>query len=271
MTFATRSTLNTYVEYEGLKLRDTKTRGGPMMAEPYELDYGISYSSDWTRQFTWNFGTGYKHGGLDIEQFELNGGCAYNYGRIRVNFSFNYSYENDPLQYVTTFNNGNDRTYGKRYIFANLKRNELSFPIRFDLAITPDMTLEFYGEPFISDGDFSGFGELEKPRTYDLLKYGGEGTVIDQNEQGNYNIQIEENEYTMSDPDFHFISFRSNLVFRWEWIPGSTLFFVWQQNRSQFDSDSFGLNTNDFQNVFNIRGTNTLALKLTYWLPVNWI
>ena len=37
--------------------------------------------------------------------------------------------------------------------------------------------------------------------------------------------------FTLRNIDFNVRSFRSNVVLRWEWTPGSTLFVVWQQDR----------------------------------------
>lgn len=39
-------------------------------------------------------------------------------------------------------------------------------------------------------------------------------------------------ELSFRNPDFNVRTFRSNLVLRWEYRPGSTLFVVWSQDRS---------------------------------------
>ena len=36
-------------------------------------------------------------------------------------------------------------------------------------------------------------------------------------------------DYEIGNPDFSFVQFRSNLVVRWEYIPGSEVFLVWSQ------------------------------------------
>jgi hypothetical protein len=65
---------------------------------------------------------------------------------------------------------------------------------------------------------------------------------------------------------FNVQSLRGNAVLRWEYRPGSTLFFVWQQQRS--GADPFG----DFElgrdtgAIFNARPDNVFVIKATYWL-----
>jgi hypothetical protein len=66
---------------------------------------------------------------------------------------------------------------------------------------------------------------------------------------------------------FNFQEFRSNVVFRWEYRPGSTLFLVWSQGR-QYSSDtagdmSFGQSLTD--ELFGQRADNTFLLKVSYW------
>ena len=75
-------------------------------------------------------------------------------------------------------------------------------------------------------------------------------------------------EFTLGNGDFNSISFRSNLVFRWELRPGSTLFLVWQQNLSQFSNDGRSVSTGDLLDTFSAPGSNILAVKMSYWLPM---
>ena len=73
---------------------------------------------------------------------------------------------------------------------------------------------------------------------------------------------------TLDNPDFSYLSFRSNVVLRWEYRPGSTVFVVWQQNRSGFSSDGryrFGDAT---RNLFDTRPENVFVVKVNYWLSL---
>lgn len=70
-------------------------------------------------------------------------------------------------------------------------------------------------------------------------------------------------DYGFSNPDFNFGQFRSNLVIRWEYIPGSTLFLVWTQERnSAFYADDPGHRRYSFD--FDEKAYNIFLIKYTY-------
>jgi hypothetical protein len=60
-------------------------------------------------------------------------------------------------------------------------------------------------------------------------------------------------------------TFNANIVLRWEYLPGSTLFFVWTQNRQLYDFDYSTLFTRNMVNTFKIPADNVVLLKVTYW------
>jgi hypothetical protein len=68
------------------------------------------------------------------------------------------------------------------------------------------------------------------------------------------------------DPDFNFRSLRGNAVLRWEYRPGSALFFVWQQDRSSFvPMGDFRLGR-DYGALFREPARNVFLVKATYWI-----
>jgi hypothetical protein len=73
--------------------------------------------------------------------------------------------------------------------------------------------------------------------------------------------------FTIDNPNFRSRSFRSNAVLRWEYRPGSTIFFVWSQTRSgDFTGVNAGLVGDLRQATFLDRPTNVLQVKVNYWL-----
>lgn len=267
--FVNRASVSISADYSFRGLSDTETRGGPMMATPQEFEYSLNFSSDWSQPFTYGISYSRKYNELERSRHKVSLNFVYNFGRLKLNFYPNYRNEFEPLQYVTTIDGDNDKTFNKRYIFGELERSELSAAIRADYALTPDFTLEFYIEPFISDGNYQKYGELSKPRSFDLLTYGEEGSQFTKNDEGNYLVKINGNEFILRNYNFHYISMRSNFVLRWEWARGSTLFFVWQQNRNEYLNSASGLSTNDFNKFMSLSGNNMLALKISYWLPLS--
>jgi len=66
-------------------------------------------------------------------------------------------------------------------------------------------------------------------------------------------------------PDFNFKSVRANAVFRWEYLPGSTLYFVWTNEKMNYESrGDFSLGR-DFDNLLRTTPDNVYSIKLTYW------
>ena len=71
-------------------------------------------------------------------------------------------------------------------------------------------------------------------------------------------------DFSFDDPDFSFVQFRSNLVIRWEYIPGSEIFLVWSQDISQDGDPSQGLLNGLSDNIFGQQPQNIFLLKATY-------
>jgi len=134
--------------------------------------------------------------------------------------------------------------------------------------IKPDLTLELYAEPFAASGRYYGFGELLRPRSGSLRVYGTDGTTLTRGADGSVQVTDGTDSFTLSNPDFNVVDFRSNLVLRWEWRPGSTLFLVWQQNRSAARPVGDLVNPGRLWDSFTATGDNFLAIKIAYWLPV---
>jgi hypothetical protein len=158
-------------------------------------------------------------------------------------------------------------TYGKRYVFALLNQTTLSATIRLNWTFTPELSLQLYVQPLVSAASYRNFRELARPRSYDYLEYGTAGSSISL-QDGAYTVLPAggtSTPFTFSNPDFNLKSFRGNAVLRWEYLPGSTLYLVWTQTRSQYDV------TGDFQinhslgQMMDIRPDNIFMVKLSYW------
>jgi hypothetical protein len=207
---------------------------------------------------------------LDSWGATLTGGISFRPGtRWEVTLDPRISRSTNRRQYVTTLDNGRASTYDHRYIFAAVDRSELSTRIRVNYAITPELTLETYAEPFAASGRFYDFGELSAPRSSALRLYGTDGTDISvPDASGARSVTADGTTFTLSNRDFNALSFRSNVVLRWEWRPGSTLFLVWQQDRAA--SQSFGdrVDVGDVWDSLGSAGSHFFALKLNYWLPL---
>ena len=160
-------------------------------------------------------------------------------------------------------------TFNRRYVFSYVERSELAARLRVNYAVTPELTVETYAEPFASSGRFFDFGELLAARSRDLLQYGTGGTAISAPDSlGRRTVQAGASSFSINNNDFNVRSFRSNVVVRWEWRPGSTVFLVWQQDRGSRVSSGERIQAGDVFDGLKAAGNNYFALKLNYWLPV---
>ena len=248
------------------------TRGGPLMRSNGFTGAFGGYESPSGRDLGWNLWGGGGRDQVGGSSYWISPGLNYRPSpRIEMSLSPNFSRSIDPRQYVTAVEGGNEATYGTRYVFSTIDYSELSASFRLNYAIRPDLTLETYAQPFAAVGRFNRFGELEEPETNDLIVYGEDaGTTIVRNEDGSREVTDAAGTFTIADQDFQAVSFRSNVVLRWEWRPGSTLFLVWQQDRSGGESPTRTVRPGDLGEAFSESaiGNNFFAIKATYWLPL---
>lgn len=144
-------------------------------------------------------------------------------------------------------------------MFAFIDRTTISTQLRLEYTFQLDLTLEAYAEPFAASGRFYGFGELAAAGSRELRTYGeAPGTSIEEDPDGVYAITDGDDAFALEEPDFNVRSMRSNLVLRWEWLPGSTLFLVWQQDRATSTERGNEVGVGDVWDTFDAPGDNFL-------------
>lgn len=242
-------------------------RGGPRYRYNEE-NYGfLFFGSDQSKKF--NFTMGYVHSDATQDNFKFR--------RYVLRFgyqpfsAFNLSwftfmnYNPNKTQYVTT----SDFNGEARYIMGEIDQRTLSTALRFNYSINPNLSIQFYGEPFISRGQYTNFNRVVNPVADDLYERVSlfSDSQIAKNDSGSY--LVDENldgqtDYSFSDPDFAFVQFRSNLVVRWEYIPGSELFFVWSQGVTGFGDPMGSLGNNLDRQILGQKPDNTFLIKATY-------
>jgi hypothetical protein len=204
----------------------------------------MDVSTDDRKPLSLGWGLNYGDGGGGFRRYAY---ASVNYrptSSIRLSVTPELTRERDAVQFITSEEDAAaTATYGTRYVFASDDRTEVAMSTRLDWTFTPTLSLQLYAQPYISANDFVDYRSLARPRSYEF------------------------DPYTRADnDDFTYMSLRGNAVLRWEYRPGSALFFVWQQNRAG-DTDtgefSFGDNTSG---VFDRASRNVLLIKATYWL-----
>ncbi|MEX2284703.1 MAG: DUF5916 domain-containing protein [Gemmatimonadota bacterium] len=251
-------------------MSDDLTRGGPLMGTPGAYSLNASISSRSNVPVTWTARTSYFN-----DEF---GGWSILYGtgitvrpasRWQASVDPSYSRSVDARQYIATRSGGSATTYGQRYIFSFIERSTLSARFRLNYAFTPNFTVEGYAEPFAASGDFYRFGELTAPRSRVMRVYGeAPGTTITESNSG-YTVTDNGASLTLPPLDFNRLSFRSNLVLRWEWLPGSTAYLIWQQSRQDLGAAGELIRPRDLWDASRAEGDNFFVVKVSYWFGVN--
>ena len=166
--------------------------------------------------------------------------------------------------------------YGTRYVFAELRQKSVNFDTRVNVTFSPTLTFELYAQPFISSVHYSQLKEFAAPRGLRKLVYGQDiGTVTTSRDATgavtDYTIDPDGSgpaaPFTVSNPDFNFRSLRGNAVVRWEYRPGSTLFFVWTRSSSDVASYVGDLAfSRDTDALFKAKADNVFLVKVNWWL-----
>ncbi|HMJ18781.1 MAG TPA: DUF5916 domain-containing protein [Gemmatimonadaceae bacterium] len=226
---------------------DREARGGPAVRRSTDYDMWSGIELDSRKSWTPNMFFGQYGGdaGHSVGRWINPAIDLRMTSRFSTSLGFNYEKATNDNQWNGNFGvSGVDTTH---YTFARLNQTTLSLTSRMNFTASPSLSLQFYAQPFITTGKYTDWRELANPRAE---KY-----------EDRYKP------YLGGDPGgFDFKQLRSNTVVRWEYRPGSTLFFVWQQGRelsSDVASDfNFG---HDFKNLFSLHPNNTLLIKASYW------
>ena len=185
----------------------------------------------------------------------------------RLSLSGSASYENmlDNLQYVATA----EPDEGPRWVLGRIDQDTWAFTFRVNLSITPELTLQYYGSPFIGTGHYTAFKKatdtLARTNADRFHLYGPDEIAF--HPDGNAYRVTEEGgpSYAFANPDFSFRQFRSNLVARWEWKPGSSLYVVWSQGRTSYAPEWDGSFGSNWDSLRQTQADNVFLVKLSYW------
>jgi hypothetical protein len=245
------------------------TRGGPLMQIPRNWRAAVNAENNNASRTQVEVSLLYgrdENGGLTLQsrtELELQAGSQW-----QLSVAPQYERLVDTQQYVATLARGTasaPATFGSRYIFGEIDRSTYSTELRFNYTFKPDLTLDFYAEPFAASGRYVSLGELAAARTRTIRQYGREipATVL---ADGGLQVADGDDTFVLRNRDFNVRSFRSNLVLRWEWRPGSTLYIVWQQDRETDAITRNRASAVDMFRSFGARGDHFFAVKASLWM-----
>jgi hypothetical protein len=255
--------------FNGESLSTTELRGGPALKITGTKNIWVAFGSSDKKKLTAEMQMMALKGNVDqskeIYNLELELGYR-PFKNLKITFSPDYTINKDELQYVDQPEYSGNQ---KDYVFARINQETLSASLRVNYNITPDLSIEYWGQPFISSGAYTEFKKITESRAdnyYDRFHlFSNEEISYD---AGNEAYQISDtsgNElYTFGKPDFNVKEFLSNLVVRWEYLPGSTVYLVWSQTRNQSTSSGNFEFNDDVSNLFEEEPYNVFLLKMSF-------
>jgi hypothetical protein len=249
---------------------DRMTRGGPVARSPGQWSVSQYLRSDERKPYQVELNASYARnlrGGWGI--FPSLGVVVRPSSTVELQLNPTYRRSHAVAQYVDAIPDPTaERTFGTRYVFSDLDQTTLSLDTRVSWTFTPRLSLQLFLQPFLSAGDYSRFKELRQPRRWGW-RYYGEGETTFTEGKGHYQVDPDgegpAEEFTLWNPDFNVRSLRGNAVLRWEYRPGSTVYFVWQQRRFDYSPNSDFQLTDDYDALFRTPPENVFAVKVSYW------
>lgn len=263
------------------------TRGGPAMLDPGSWNVRASINTDRRKPLNFKVGFSLREGFRNsIDDFSLNTTVA-----VRPSSSFSlsltpsFSWQTTADQYVTSTSTlPYEPTFGRRYIFSDLERRTFAMQARVDWTFSPSLSFQLWAQPLVSSADYLSYKQLEASRTFDFDTF-EEGTAsrngadvictggrICAEAFDDFTMQHIDfdgdgvADYSLVDRDFNFRSLVGNAVLRWEYRPGSTVFFVWQRRQSGSSLTGDFDFRRDFDALFGIPADNRFMVKVNYWL-----
>jgi len=248
-------------------IRNTFLRGGPSMKLPGTSSASLSVASNSRKKISVEL-DGFMSKGREQSSSRYGVDLELSYkpiSNLSMGLYPEFSVQQSQLQYVSH----QQPESVDRYIFGSIDRKTFSMSLRLDLVLTPELTIQFWGQPFIASGDYSEFKYITDPQAESFTErfhtYAASEISYD-SDLADYQVTEAGSglSYGFENPDFNVKEFLSNLVFRWEYRPGSFLYLVWSQTRSGYDPWGHFNFGDDFVDMWQAHPTNVLMLKLSY-------
>ena len=242
-------------------------RGGPRLRQASEIGFFNGYNTDRRKKVRFNvFHRGSKGTDNSYSSYNIDFGVTYQpFNALSISVNPEYGINMDKLQYIDNI----DVNGATTYLNGTVEQRTLSMSLRLNYTINPNLTIQYWGQPFISRGRYTDFKEVTNPMG---VKFNDRIASYNPNQVSFvdeiYSIDKDLDgaaDFTFDNPDFSFVQFRSNLVVRWEYIPGSEIFLVWSQDVSQSGNRQNELFQDLGDGIFNDeKPQNIFLIKATY-------
>lgn len=257
--------------YDARNAAPAELRGGPMLYNSPVLYMYYYFSTDNRKKLIFSSGV-FQNIGTEkqFNYINLNSGITWRVNEaLKIDLSPNIVFNKNNLAYV---NNAEDSLLVVHYVRGTLDQIETSLTMRLTYNITPDFTIQYYGMPFVSAGDYSQYKYITDPdarrftdryNNYSTQQvtpvYNGDDLLYSVDRSGNGR-----EDYSFDNPDFNSFQYRSNLIVRWEYQPGTVAYLVWSFTQNRYKNEGSYSFVDDMGEIFKVQPHHVFLLKLSY-------
>ncbi len=217
------------------------------------------------------FGAGYELSRLD-DKISRSDECTLYVlwlisNRLNVSTRIEFTKETDNNQYVMKPLVNEER----KYVVGKIDRKTISTTIRAEYFITPELSLQYYGNPYVSTGKYLNYREVNSSKARSLDERYAPLEIVNTQEGKAILVDGQDNvvhDFGNWNPDFNFQEFRSNFVARWEYKTGSVFYFVWTNTRSHYEEAYNSSVFNSLKGISGIKSQNAFMIKFSYWFSL---
>jgi hypothetical protein len=239
--------------------------GGPALRNNMNQQFGISCMTNRSKNLSSNAGFTYiKYKNNESYTSGLYMGIRWlPVRKIRLNLNGSYEQRHYNQQYVESVY----RTGQTDYITGDIHQKTLSFTLRGEVFITPELSLQYYGNPYFSTGRYDDFKKVMNASSFNRDERFEKVEAVLNPVDNIYTYQIDGENAFFGNPDFTFMQFRSNFVFRWEYKLGSTFYLVWTHSKTLYENAEYSI-PSKAGDLFEISGENIFMIKINYWFSI---
>jgi hypothetical protein len=247
-------------------------RGGPAMKMPGQVYAGGGMSTSERKKFVVELNGSFYRTFQDVRTaYEIGLELSYRpIDNLTISAEPEWSRTVNEMQYVTTTSMWSmiELSY-PRYVFASIDQKILGMSLRVDYSITPDLSIQYWGQPFFGSGKYTDFKMITDPVADEFNnRYHIYTPAQISFSDGLYSINEDltgGTDYSFENPDFNVSEFLHNLVIRWEFLPGSTAYLVWSQNREYYtESGLFDFRQQSKDLFVHNKPFNVFLIKFSY-------
>jgi Domain of unknown function (DUF5916)/Carbohydrate family 9 binding domain-like len=231
---------------------------GPLITKPGHNNIAIGGQTDYRKPASLNLEFNFSRGDEGMREFGVFSNLRWNQSQHfshSLGFGYNHSY--DDYQWMT--NQANDGSQpgvtgigGVDYLFGKLDQETFDITLRSNILFNRDQSLQIYLQPYLTYGNYTEATWLATPDSYDLRSYDRDASLS----------------------DFEFGAVNLNMVYRWEYRPGSTIYLVWTHGKQRYEERAGAPDPTDWNNDFDVaypfrtEPENTFMAKFSYWFSI---